>query len=403
MAIRLARRKEIYLDNASTSYPKPEAVYQAVDRFARECGASPGRGGYRRALDAGEAISKCRSVAAAMLGVSHADRIAFSSNSTEALNWAIKGILREGDHVVVTALEHNAVLRPVRALEKAIGVEWSVVLASSAGEVDPGEVAAAIRPKTRLICAVHASNVLGNILPIKEIARASHERSALLLVDGSQSAGALQFSVEEMCVDLFAFTGHKSLLGPPGTGGLYVRPGLQIKPWKEGGTGTRSESLDHPENMPESLEAGTPNSWGLAGLLAGIESIQRMGGVHWVHRHESRLAARLLEGLKNIDQVVVYGPQADAARVGIVSMNIGPLPPEDVGRILSQRYGIAVRAGLHCSPLAHEAAGTARRGGSVRFGIGPYSTEGEIDAALEAVGEIASSLYRNKAAGRSVS
>lgn len=401
MEPRSARRnKEIYLDNASTSYPKPEAVYRAVDAFARNCGASPGRGGYRRALDAGDTVSRCRAAAASHLGVADPMRIAFASSSTEAINWALKGILKREDHVVVTALEHNAVLRPLRALAKEAGIRWTLVPASASGEVDPDAVAAAIRPNTRIVCAVHASNVLGNVLPIREIAKVVHERCVPLFVDGSQSAGAFPFSIEDLDVDLFAFTGHKSLLGPPGTGGLYVRPGIELRTWKEGGTGTNSESFDTPAEMPDMLEAGTPNGWGLAGLLAGMESIHHMGGVSRMHDREAQLADELAKGLRDVVGVTVYGGSATSERVGIVSMNLGTLPPGEVGRILSERYGIAVRAGLHCAPLAHEAAGSIHRGGSVRFGIGPFNTAEDIEAAVDAVKAIASSAYRRTSVRR---
>ncbi|MBI1849250.1 MAG: aminotransferase class V-fold PLP-dependent enzyme, partial [Planctomycetes bacterium] len=280
----------IYLDNASTSYPKPKAVYEAVSEFALSCGASPGRGAYPRALEAEDMLARCRSDVAKLLGVRNPTRIAFASGSTEALNWAIKGVLtRPGDHAVVTALEHNAVLRPLQWLNRTREVTWSVVPCNDDGHVEPADIAEAIRPETRLLCAVHASNVLGTLLPIRDIVEVAHGRGVPVLVDGSQTAGSVPFSVEDLEIDLFAFTGHKSLLGPPGSGGLYVRPGLEIETWKEGGTGLHSESLDAPLEMPARLEAGTPNTWGLAGLIGGVEWLLHTG-VEYVRGHEMHLA-----------------------------------------------------------------------------------------------------------------
>ncbi len=382
-------RREIYLDNASTSCPKPDVVYHAIHAFARSCGASPGRGSYARALAAEEKISRCRATVARALGVRDASRVAFASSSTEALNWALKGtLLLPGDHAVVTALEHNAVLRPIRAMERTRGIRWSVVRSDEEGFVDPADVEDAIGPSTRVVCVVHASNVLGTIQPIEEIALVAHRHGVPLLVDGSQTAGALPLALEAHGIDLYAFTGHKSLLGPPGTGGLYVRPGLNLETWKEGGTGSHSEDLDPPEEMPARLEAGTPNSWGLAGLLAGAESLL-VEGLSLVHEREARHAEILANGLRSVDGVTVYGPRDAERKVGIVSIGVRRIAPEVVGRLLWERFGIAVRTGLHCSPLAHKVLGTAVTGGTVRFGIGPFTTDEDIAAAVEAIEEIA--------------
>ena len=386
--------EQTYLDNASTSYPKPECVYRAADAFARTCGASPGRGGYAGAVAADEMVGGCRAAVARLLGIGDPTRVAFASGSTEAINWALRGLLvAPGDHAVVTSLEHNAVVRPLRALEATRGTVWTVVPCSADGTADPAAIAAAIRPTTRLVCATHASNVFGTIQPIAEIARVAHEHSVPILVDGSQTAGAIPFSVEDLGIDLFAFTGHKGLLGPPGTGGLYVRPGIDLPTSKEGGTGTRSESLSQPGAMPERLESGTANGWGLAGLRAGVEWLSEHG-VAQTHARETRLVAELAESLRGIPDVALLGPDEHGRKVGILSMNIGALPPAEVARLLGGRFGIAVRAGLHCSPLAHETAGTLRRGGAVRFGVGPFTTEADIGSASSAVGEIAAAAYR---------
>lgn len=390
------KQGDIYLDNATTSFPKPDAVYRAVDAFARSCGVSPGRGGHPAALEAAEMLSRCRTAVARLLGASDPSRVAFASGSTEALNWALRGLLlREGDHAVVTALEHNAVLRPLAALGRQRGVAWTVVPCDAKGDVDPAAVERAIVRETKLVCVVHASNVLGTVAPIREIARVAHARGVPVLVDGSQAAGAYPLSVEEDGVDLYAFTGHKSLLGPPGTGGLYVRPGLAIETSKEGGTGTRSESLTPPVEMPECLEVGTPNAWGMAGLLAGVEHVAA-AGVPATRAREMELFTRMVRGLEEIPGVRLFGHREQERRIAILSLNIGTLPPAEVGRLLGERYGIAVRTGLHCAPLTHDAIGTARTGGTVRFGIGPLNAESDIDAAITALRQIAAAAFRKR-------
>jgi cysteine desulfurase family protein len=389
---------DIYLDHASTSFPKPETVYRAVESFARTCGASPGRGGYPRASAAGEMVRTCRRAVAALLGARDPSRIAFTSNSTEALNCALKGLLtKPGDHAVVTVLEHNAVLRPLRALERTRGITWTPIPCAPDGTVDPIAVGTAIRPETRVVCAVHASNVLGTILPVAEMAREAHARGVPVLVDASQTVGAVPVSVEDLEIDLLAFTGHKSMLGPPGTGGLYIREGLSLPTWKEGGTGILSESLDPPEQMPEYLETGTANGWGLAGLLAAAEFLLGTS-IPTIRERELALLARLTGEFRATEGVTVYGPLDPARKVGIVSINVGTVTSSEIGRLLAERYGIAVRTGLHCSPLAHQAIGTAQTGGAVRFGIGMSTTEVEIDAAVAAIRELAAAVYRRKKA-----
>lgn len=393
-----AEQREVYLDNASTSYPKPEAVYRAVDEFARVCGASPGRGGHRRALEAAEVVASCRATVARILGTSDASRIAFASSSTEALNWALRGLLtKPGDHVVVTALEHNAVLRPLAALARQRGVTWTVAPCTPDGDVDPSEIERALRPETRLVCLVHASNVLGSILPVREIAAVARSHGVPVLVDGSQTLGAHPVAVDEESIDMFAFTGHKSLLGPPGTGGLYVREGLMIETSKEGGTGTRSESLVSPAEMPERLEVGTSNAWGIAGLLAGARAVLA-AGVLAIRDRELALARSLVQGLDEISGVTVHGPRHTEKRIAVVSFTIRSLPPEEVGRLLGERYAIAVRTGLHCAPLVHESIGTSRTGGTVRFGIGPFNTMDDVERALEAVRDLAFAVFRRRKA-----
>lgn len=389
-------RIPVYLDNASTTFPKPRVVYDAVAKFARYCGASPGRGAYPAAVEAGEVIESCRRSVARVLGVADAARISFTANSTEAINSALHGLLtRPADHAVVTSLEHNAVVRPLRTLERTRGVAWTIVPCGPDGTCDPASVAEAIRKETRVVCVTHASNVFGTVLPVADIAALAHDRGVPVLVDGSQTAGVIPLSVESDRIDFFAFTGHKGLMGPPGTGGLYVRPGLSLPSLKQGGTGTRSESMDHPHEMPEAFEAGTSNSWGLAGLRAGAEWLLARAADRERGR-EHALARRLAAELRVLPRVRVYGPEARERAVPVVTFNVGTLRPEDVASLLASRYDMAVRAGLHCAPLAHRTAGTLDRGGGVRMSLGPFNAESDIDAAVRAVRDIASAAYRTK-------
>jgi len=382
---------EVYFDNAATSYPKPECVYTAVEEFMRRGGASPGRGSYPRAQESERIVLRLRSALARLLGVQDPARIILTFNSTDALNLALKGWLRRGDHVVLTDLEHNAVLRPLWALRGSRRIELTVVNASSHGEVNPDDVARAVTPRTRLIVCVHASNVLGTVQPIAEIACRAHERGIPILVDGSQSAGALPLNIEDLGIDMFAFTGHKSLLGLPGTGGLFLRHGLELIPLREGGTGSHSEELHQPASSPERYEAGTPNILGLAGLLAGVEFLLQTG-VQRIRAREIELTRRLMEKLREIEGLTIHGPDAEA-KTGITSISFDALEPAEAGQILGKKFGIMVRTGIHCAPLTHAILGTQGRG-TVRFSVGWANTAEQVDFAAKAVREIATAVYR---------
>jgi cysteine desulfurase family protein len=389
--------REIYLDHAATTFPKPEEVYRAIETFMRTQGGSPGRGLYRKAVESEEMLSETRESIAALLGVADPTRIVLTSNSTEALNTALKGFVRPGDHVVSTVLEHNAVVRPLHSLHKTRDVELTTVESSPLGELDPEAVARAIRPgKTRLVVCVHGNNVLGSITPIAEITRRAHALGVPVLCDGSQTAGTLPLSVSELGVDLFAFTGHKGLLGAPGTGGLIVGPGIDLEPLKEGGTGSASESPDPPEWLPDRLEPGTPNTFGIAGLRAGVAWL-RERGVAWVREHEAALSQRLLDRLRETRGVVVHSPADPARRLGVVSANFEHLSPTEACGILANKFGINVRCGLHCSPLTHRRIGTERTG-TLRFSVGVFTTEADVDAAADAVKTISDTLYRRREA-----
>lgn len=377
----------VYLDNAATTFPKPESVYQAVDHYLRHCGGSPGRGSHRKAREGDAVVLETRNALAGLLHVKDASRVIFTCNSTESLNLVIRGVLRANDHVIITDLEHNAVVRPLWKLRESLGIRVSTVESDREGFVDPQRVAREVTDQTRLVCCVHANNVLGTIQPVAEIGRIAREHGSLFLVDASQSAGALPIDVDAMNVDLLAFTGHKGLLGPPGTGGLFVREGVSVEPLKTGGTGVSSETLEPPDVMPDGYEAGTCNAPGLAALKAAVTFIQQIG-VEQIRAHEVALNGRFMELVRMIPGVRLYGPLDARRKVGITLLNLDPLDPADVGRILDRRYSVMVRAGLHCSALSHRKLGTEGRG-AVRFSFGYFTTVSEVDRAVEALREIA--------------
>jgi len=381
-------KTQIYFDNAATSYPKPEEVYEAVDRFMREIGVSSGRGAYRKALKADRIIYEARKSLAKLFGIKDTKQIVFTSNATEALNLAIKGILSQGDHVITSQMEHNAVWRPLKRLEREKSIEITQVPCLPDGSLETPElVKAAIRSNTRLVVFTHASNVSGTIMPIAEIGEICSEGGIPLLVDTAQTAGALPVDVETMKIDLLAFTGHKGLLGPQGTGGLYIRSGIHLEPLKEGGTGGDSILETQPDILPDRYEAGTLNAPGLAGLQAGLrfilsESIQN------IRKRESELTIYLLDRLKEIDAIQIYGPQASERQMGVVSVNMADYQPEEVGYVLDEVYEIMVRTGLHCAPCAHRTLGTIDRG-TLRISLGYFNTEAEIDDIVKALKQIA--------------
>ena len=371
----------VYLDNAATSHPKPEAVLQAVEAALTRYNANPGRSGHDRALAAGRVVLNTRAALARLMGAGDAMTVVYAFNCTDALNLAIKGVLRLGDHVVATQLEHNSVLRPLWGLAARKRIELSLVEPRPDGFVDPGDIMNAVRPNTALIVCTHASNVTGAIQPVAAIGRLARQRGIRFLIDGAQALGAMPVDVEALCCDLYAFPGHKSLLGPQGTGGLYIRPGLRLTPLREGGTGSASDSLAQPDELPERYESGTLNLPGIAGLGAGVEHVSNR--LSQIMSHERELTGALLEGLAAMEGVDVYSPREEAARAGIVAFNVGDLTSAQAADALS-RMGFAVRGGLHCAPGAHRALGTLSRG-AVRASVGHANTFEEIDSMLDAV------------------
>jgi cysteine desulfurase family protein len=379
--------KLIFLDNGATSFPKPEAVYQYMDVFFRNKGVNPGRSGYDLCMETGLVVEETRKMLTRFFNGTDPDRLCFGYNSTDALNLIIFGLLKSGDHAISTTLEHNSVLRPLYHLSRA-GVEVEHVPFDGAGFVDPQEIRKRFRPNTRLVIVNHASNVIGTVQPIAAIGKLCREAGIPFAVDASQSAGKVPVDMEAQFLDVIAFTGHKSLLGPTGIGGLYVREGVEIRHTRAGGTGVRSAVRPHLDEYPYRLEYGTPNVMGIAGLKAGVTWLQAKG-LDAIHHEEMRLAQILLDGLRAIPRVKLYCLDSLENHIAVLAFNIEGTEAADVGTMLDVDYGIACRTGLHCAPLVHEQIGTDRIHGAVRFGIGPFNTEEHVRTAVEAVGKIA--------------
>lgn len=375
----------IYLDNAATTYPKPNEVYEAVMRVMKEFGANPGRSGHRMALDAGRVIFETREVLSRLFNIDNPMNIVFTYNATDGLNLGIKGLLRPGDHVITTSMEHNSVLRPLKALEK-IGVETTIIKCSPTGEIDVRDIEMNIKDETRLIVTTHASNLTGTLFPIKEIGEIAKKYGVVYMVDAAQTAGVYDIDVKEMNIDMLVFPGHKGLLGPQGTGGIYIRDGLDVIQTKEGGTGSKSHLLEHPEFLPDKFESGTPNTPGIAGLGAGVKYILKRG-IDNIRNHEMELTKYFINELKKIDLVKIYGPCDAEKQAAVVSINIGDEDSSEVSYILDKVFNIAVRPGLHCAPLAHKTIGTFEQG-TVRFSMGPFNTFNDIERAIEAIKRI---------------
>ncbi|MGB8600898.1 MAG: aminotransferase class V-fold PLP-dependent enzyme [Rhizomicrobium sp.] len=375
----------IYLDHAATSWPKPPAVVAAVTTALQTAG-NPGRGGHRLAMAGAEYVYRAREAVAELLAIPDPLRIVFTAGATAALNLALKGVLKPGDHVVFSGLEHNAVWRPLKKLQ-AQGVHLTMVTPSPDGSIPPDAVANVISPTTKLIVLTHASNVSGQLNDIAAIANVAHDHGALILVDAAQTAGSVPINAPTMAIDLLAFAGHKGLQGPQGVGGLYIRPGLMLDTLIEGGTGSASASPSQPDVLPDRYESGTLNVPGLAGLEAGIRHVLSTG-VETIYRQEQTLMMRLIDGLQHITPVQIYGPANAAPRAGVVSCNIDGYDCETVAALLEEQYGIATRAGLHCAPLAHRMQGTLACG-SLRLSLGASSTTNDVDSALAAITALA--------------
>jgi cysteine desulfurase family protein len=380
----------IYLDNAATTWPKPAAVYDAVDHYLRHNGAAAGRGVYRDAVDADRLVESARAKVAKLIHAPDPSRVVFTLNATDALNLALHGIVQPGDRVVTSDVEHNSVLRPLQALSTSDDAQIARIACDETGRIDMSRLREALREKPRLVAVTHASNVTGVIQPIDEIVAAAHEAGARVLVDAAQSAGHLPIDVQALGVDLLAASGHKGLLGLLGTGFLYIAPGLEaeLQSLRQGGTGTRSDEDVQPTTMPDRYESGNANVPGLAGMAAGVDYLMKEG-VEAIHEREFALVQRLMHGLDNLPGVRMVGPPIGAPRVGLLAITVDGYDPRELAALLDANFGIQVRAGLHCAPRIHKQLG-AWPTGTGRFSIGPFNTEEHIDAAIAAVREAAS-------------
>lgn len=375
----------IYLDNAATTLHKPQQVIDAVVHAMQSMG-NCARGTHEEALDAARTVYDARVRLASLFGCPRVDHVAFTANSTEALNIAINGLIGPGDHVISTDLEHNSVLRPLYRLEAEHGAELSFVPADKLGNVDYADFERLMKPNTRAVVCTNASNLTGTVLDIERIAKTAHSHGALVIVDASQTAGCWPIDMKKMGIDVLCFTGHKGLMGPQGTGGICVKEGIEIRPFKVGGSGVQSYSRTHPAEYPTRLEAGTLNGHGIAGLGSAAKFISETG-VENIHAKERSLMLRFYEGVKNIEGVTVYG-DFTKDKTAIVALNIRDYESGEVSYELSQGYGIATRPGAHCAPRMHKALGTAEVG-AVRFSFSFYNTEEEVDEAVRAVAELA--------------
>ncbi len=381
----------IYLDNAATSFPKPACVVQEMDRCMNEYCANPGRGGHALSVRAGLAVTQVRETICRLFNIPDPMNLAFTKNATEALNIAIKGIVTPGCHVITSAMEHNSVTRPLKTLERDVGISVTTVAGNESGEIDPEDLRKAIRHDTKLIVCTLSSNVNGIVLPVAEIGRIAREAGITFLLDASQGAGSIPVDVMAQNVDMLAFPGHKGLMGPQGTGGLYVRDGLLLRTLMEGGTGSNSEDPYQPEFMPDLFESGTLNTPGIVGLGAGAAYAESVG-LERIRVHKHMLVNMLSEGFSSIPGVKLYSLNDISRNSGIVAINLKDLDSAELSYILDKDYGICTRAGLHCSPSAHRKLGTLHRG-IVRFSVGCFNTVDDITKTIDAVDRISRKIF----------
>jgi cysteine desulfurase/selenocysteine lyase len=382
----------IYLDNAATSYPKPRRVYEEMLWCMEKYCANPGRGGHKMSLESGKAVFKTREVISNFFNIKNPMQLVFTKNATEAINIAIKGVLKEGDHVITTCMEHNSVIRPLKSLEKGNVIELTIVPGNEFGEIDPQDIKKAVKSNTRLIVSTLSSNVNGIIMPVKDIGVIAKENGILFLIDASQGAGSIKIDVEELNVDMLAFPGHKGLLGPQGTGGLYVKEGIKINPLMTGGTGSNSESPMQPESFPDILESGTLNTPGIVGLGYGIEYINKIG-LDYINKLKHELVKTIYDGLSELKNVKIYSRREILKNSGIIAFNFDDVESNEVSYVLDRIYNVATRAGLHCSPLAHNTLKTIKMG-AVRLSVGCFNTFEEAKIVLKFLKEISDNINK---------
>jgi len=381
----------IYFDNAATSFPKPPEVHQAMAHYAQHVGASAGRGAYHEAVEAGEFIDQTRRHIAKLLNATDPDSIIMTFNCTDGLSLAIKGTVTQRDaHVITTRMDHNSVLRPLNALQEQLGIEVTYVNADSTGLVDPDDIRKAIKSNTALIAVVHGSNVCGSVQDIATMGQIAHDHEIPYLVDAAQTIGHIPIDVQDLPVDMLAFPGHKALLGPLGTGVIYIRPDFaqRLRPLKEGGTGSKSEIPMQPDFLPDRFESGSHNVLGIAGLNTGVQYVLERG-IESLRQHDRQLCQAFIEDTRDIDGLTVYGPDDLDRRVGVFSVTIDGYTPAELSAILEERFGLLTRPGLHCAPFAHQTLGTFKLGGTTRFSTGPFITLDDIHYATDALAQIA--------------
>lgn len=376
----------IYLDNAATTFPKPESVYDAMDICSRNYCANPGRSGHKMAMESARTVEEARDLVAKLFNIKNPMEVVFTFNATDSLNLAIKGYLNPSDHVITTTMEHNSVLRPIMELEK-IGVEHTFVEADSEGRINPSDIENAIQKNTKLIVTTHASNVTGTIVDIHTIGEIAKKYGITYLVDASQSAGIYEIDVQKSNIDMLAMPGHKGLLGPQGTGVLYVKDGIRLRSQREGGTGSKSEEIIQPDLYPDKYESGTHNTPGLAGLGAGVKFLLDTE-LDKIRSHEEELTQYMIDRLSEVPKLKLYGPKSSKERSAVLLINIDGMDSGEVTFRLNYEFDIATRSGIHCAPLAHKTLGTIETGG-VRFSLGYFNTKEDIDKAIDALKEIA--------------
>ncbi|MGL5347133.1 MAG: aminotransferase class V-fold PLP-dependent enzyme [Peptostreptococcaceae bacterium] len=372
----------IYLDNAATTYPKPDCVYNAIMDCMKNYCANPGRAGHKLAMKAAREIYDARENIAKLFNVDNPMSIVFTNNATDSLNLAIKGAVKSGDHIITTSMEHNSVIRPIKSLEKN-NIENTVVQCDEEGKLDIEDLKKAIKSNTKLIVTTHASNVCGTLIDIKAVGDIAKENNILYLVDASQTAGVYDINTKEINVDMIAAPGHKCLLGPQGTGILYIKEGLELDVLKEGGTGSKSEDLFQPNLLPDKYESGTHNTPGIVGLNEGIKFILEKG-IENIRKHEEELCEYMLMELQKVPNIIIYGPMDSKKRAAVISINIKNMDSGEITFLLDSEYDIATRSGIHCSPLAHKTLGTLEQG-AVRFSLGYFNTKDDIDSAIKAL------------------
>lgn len=379
----------LYFDNAATSYPKPKKVMEGALRAMQDFGANPGRSGHQLALKASREIFEARELVAGFFNISDPKQVIFTSNGTESLNIGIKGVLQKGDHVITTSMEHNSVLRPIKALEKE-GVEHTIIECRKDGSLPMDQLEKSIQPNTKLLVLTHSSNLTGTLMPIEAVGEIAKARGILFLVDAAQTAGLYPIDVQKMHIDLLAAPGHKSLLGPQGTGILYIRENLWLKTIKEGGTGSKSHDPFQPEILPDRYESGTPNTPGIVGLKEGIAYILEKGRDKFL-QHEESLTKYFLEEMEKLDFIEVYGPKDCKKQAPVVALNFRSMDSSEIAYILDSMFDIAVRPGVHCAPLAHKTIGTVEQG-AVRFSFGYKTSLEDVKTAVEAIKTIGGEL-----------